>query len=255
MATLIQSSFQKKTPQNSTGRYKNYCAKDLPDYFDYVAEWPLNPLPELFGLHENADITCARADAYQTLATILLTQQGGGGGGSGGGKSPDEIITELAGDILKVIREPFAEDEFAAKYPTDYFEAMNTVLTQECVRFNKLIREVRNSLTDLEKAVKGLVVMSGELDEVYQALFINQIPESWKAKAYPSLKPLGSWVSNLAERLDMIDKWYKDGKPNIYWLSGFYFPQAFLTGNLQNHARAKKIPIDTVCKSSKIFQK
>ena len=153
----------------------------------------------------------------------------------------------MAANILAMIREPFDEDEFASKYPTDYYEAMNTVLTQECTRFNKLIKEVRGALLDLEKAVKGLVVMSGELDEVYQALYINVIPESWKAKAYPSLKPLASWVANLAERLTMIDKWFKEGKPSIFWLSGFFFPQAFLTGNLQNHARHRKIPIDTVC--------
>lgn len=38
----------------------------------------------------------------------------------------------------------------------------------------------------------------------------------------------------------------KFGSPPSYWISGLYFPQGFMTGCLQRHARQYSIPIDTL---------
>jgi dynein heavy chain, axonemal len=56
---------------------------------DYVRQWPLVPLPEVFGLNDNADITKDLGEVEQLLVTTLVTQSQGGGGGAG--KSADEV--------------------------------------------------------------------------------------------------------------------------------------------------------------------
>jgi len=120
------------------------------------------------------------------------------------------------------------------------------VLQQECIRYNNVIGKVRNSLADFRKALKGEVVMTQELEVMGTSLFNNQVPDMWAKAAYPSLKPLASWVPDLLRRVNFIKTWFEGGKPPAFWISGFYFPQAFITGVMQNHARKYQLPIDTI---------
>jgi dynein heavy chain len=66
----------------------------------------------------------------------------------------------------------------------------------------------------------------------------------WSSKGFLSLKPLGSWIDDLILRVSFLKNWIENGTPNIFWMSGFFFPQAFVTGSLQNYARKKAIAID-----------
>lgn len=57
------------------------------------------------------------------------------------------------------------------------------------------------SLDDLGKAIKGTLVMSMDLERMFNSFLINQVPELWSSCAYPSLKPLSSWFNDFIERI------------------------------------------------------
>ncbi|KAG8342491.1 P loop [Trypanosoma vivax] len=228
-----------------SGTYCSIAPGSQKDYLDYIDAWPLNTHPEIFGLHENADITCARNETFETLEAVA-SLQGECAPKSAAGQSPDEVVTKLAELIRGKVGEAFNVPQFQKKFPTLYSDSMNTVLVQEAIRFNRLTKVIRESLDALPLAIKGEALMSRELEEIYRCLFNNQVPAQWAERAYPSLKPLGSWVDDLVQRLGMITTWYERGHPSVYWISGFYFPQAFLTGILQNFARKQRVSIDIV---------
>jgi len=59
------------------------------------------------------------------------------------------------------------------KYPTLYEESMNTVLMQELFRYNRLLSVMQDSLMNLQKGLKGLVVLSEELEKIANSLYDN----------------------------------------------------------------------------------
>jgi len=118
--------------------------------------------------------------------------------------------------------------------------------SQETDRFNTLVSVVKSSLGTLGKAIKGLVVMSAQLEEMYNRFLVQKIPDIWSGVAYPCLMPLNSWFADFEDRLAFMGSWLTGGPPLSYWVPCFYFPQGFNTAAMQVHARKTKIPIDTL---------
>ncbi|XP_013789011.2 dynein heavy chain 6, axonemal-like [Limulus polyphemus] len=251
LRTILKSFF---SPQTITPGYTfsptgTYFAPDydsVSEYCSYINGLPVIDEPEIFGMHENANILFQSQESQRLINTILSVQPRASV--SPAGSSADEIVYDLAEVILRKLVDRLDPDDLLEDLlkPDDKgrVNSLTTVLIQECDRFNKLLKVVKGSLQSLQKAIKGFLVMNEDLEHIYQAFLNNQFPKQWGKVAYPSLKSLASWVKDLELRIEFIHVWMTTGQPKSYWLSGFFFPQGFLTGTLQNHARKYNLPVD-----------
>lgn len=105
---------------------------------------------------------------------------------------------------------------------------------------------MKESLHELQRAIKGEVVMSSELERMYNSFVFQKVPPRWEEAGYPCLKPLPSWVEDFIMRITFMDMWLVKGPRVSYWLSGFFFPQGFMTAVKQTYSRQKKIAVDTL---------
>merc|ERR1719478_104418 len=103
---------------------------------------------------------------------LLTVGQASGGGGS----SAEDVIGELALDVLNRMPGQWKLSQVQEKYPTMYEESMNTVLVQELTRFNRLIGAILSSLKDIQKAIKGLLLMSAQLEAAFFSMFDGKVP-------------------------------------------------------------------------------
>jgi len=126
---------------------------------------------------------------------------------------------------------------------------MNTVLVHEVGRYNTLLKTMINDLKLFMDANRGRIVMNEELEKMGNKMNNNEVPLNWTEEygcGFLSIKPLSNWMNDLNLRVEFLRKWERNGTPYCFWMSGFFFPQAFLTGTKQNYARKYKISIDLV---------
>lgn len=60
--------------------------------------------------------------------------------------------------------------------------ALVTVLRQEMDRFNNLLHVIHSTMKALILAIKGEVIMSEQLEDAYNSLLTQRVPQKWKVR-------------------------------------------------------------------------
>ena len=103
---------------------------------------------------------------------------------------------------------------------------------------------------------QGELTITADMESLSNALYFDSIPDSWAARAYPSLMGLSSWFSDLIQRIKELEAWVSDFQlPNAVWIGGFFNPQSFLTAIMQQMARKNEWPLDRMALQCDVTKK
>jgi dynein heavy chain len=122
---------------------------------------------------------------------------------------------------------------------------------------NALTVEIVRSLVELDLGFRGDLTMSESMEELANSLFLDRVPKRWELLAYPSLRPLGSWLSDLQSRIAQLTEWTGNpaDAPVVAWISGLFNPQSFITAVMQKTAQEKNLELDKLSLQVEVTKK
>ncbi|GAB9466924.1 hypothetical protein Gpo141_00004287 [Globisporangium polare] len=242
----------------------------------FVDELPSMDAPFVFGMHPNAHIYFQKQEAERLVGEIAQLQPYMGdrkrsfqtasssseNAVSNPGDSVEQTVVMMAQEIQQMlpVPRPISESKAAttSQGENGLVDPFVVVLHQELSKCHVLLQYVHERLDAVQKAIRGVVVMSHCIEDVVHSLSIHQVPLEWRRKdgtatvstfmaftASATSPPLSHWVNQLLFRYEFLHSWLLKGMPlnNVFPLSIFCFPQGFFTAILQRHARKYLIPI------------
>jgi dynein heavy chain len=252
---LISANNQYKfVPQIPDCHYEVPASPEHAKYLLEIDQMPDRDSPIAFGLHPNADLTFRLKESLEMINTLIDTQPKDAA--SAGGKTPEvevrdnlekQMIPDLPDDWneiemldrIKSMKGPKGLSEIGLRVP------LNVFLYQELQRFLNVLRIARTTMKNIVQAVDGTIIMTPDIVSAINSIYDLRVPIYWQYDAAGAeiswLTPtLGGWLEGLKNRYRQLDQWYNSGRPNSFWLTGFFNPQGFLTGMKQELTRMKK---------------
>jgi dynein heavy chain len=224
-------------------------------YLEHIDQNMGADTPIAFGLHPNAEIDFRTTQSANLFKTIMELQPRDAAV-SGDVQSPEQMVAALSDSIL----ERFGEKKFDVEEVGRCLEEAGpyqNVFMQEMAVMNTLLEEIVRSLQELQLGFAGELTMSDSMEGLMDALYLDKIPGTWMKRAWPSLRPLTSWLGDFSLRLQQLEEWQGNPMdiPRVTWLSGLVNPQSFLTAICQVTAQKNSLELDKLVTSTEVTKK
>ena len=209
------------------------------EYGKFIELMPFQSSPEVFGLHANTNISY-QVNLVNDVFNKIIQIQPKENTGSKKAQTREDIVSALSLEMLEKLPRNYSRTEIKeALVRLGGMQPMNIFLKQEIDRLQTVISLVRTTIQDLNLALEGSIIMSDDLNNTLDDMFDAKVPRRWLKGSWPS-SSLGFWFTELLERDDQFRKWCNFGRPKLFWMSGFFNPQGFITAMRQEVTRAHK---------------
>jgi len=130
----------------------------------------------------------------------------------------ESIADKIKQDLPQLLTREGSSKELFKLSKQGLYPSLTTYLLQEIERFNKVITIINKSIDELRAAIKGLAVMSDDLEIIYNNILMNKTPQQWEESTTRSLKPLSSWILNLCDKIEFVRSWLVNGRIHKFWM-------------------------------------
>mmetsp|Transcript_166710 Transcript_166710/g.405134 ORF Transcript_166710/g.405134 Transcript_166710/m.405134 type:complete len:2545 (+) Transcript_166710:2-7636(+) len=241
---------------DGTKTFKTPAPTTYDRYVEHIEKELAGDTPLAFGLHPNAEIGF-RTEQSESMFRLLLDLQESEGGDAEDGQSPQRVAETAMTEILDKFGEPKFDLMDIAGAIEDNRGPYQNVFFLECEQMHGLIREIQRSLQELSLGFDGELTMSDSMEGLMQALYLDRVPPGWAKMAWPSMRPLGTWLMDLHRRVEQLQGWVGNPLdiPAVTWISGLINPQSFLTAVCQQTAQRQNLELDKLVIQTDVSKK
>ncbi|XP_008181522.3 dynein heavy chain 2, axonemal [Acyrthosiphon pisum] len=212
----------------------------LQSYKDFIKTLPCEDVAQTLGQHSNADVIYLTRENYSLCETLSFLQK------QFNGSSDNEKEKKVLFQVSQILQNipPLINHEIIVENIDIKRSLLNTVILQEAMCYNNLLKKMEMTLMTLEKGITSLMVIPLDIENMFEKIYNGKVPDQW-LKTYPSLMNLGAWMKNLIERVKYFTTLVNASQqPVSIWLGAFTSPTAFLTCILLSESKQSSVQID-----------
>ncbi|XP_025208084.1 dynein heavy chain 2, axonemal-like [Melanaphis sacchari] len=213
----------------------------LQSYKDFIKTLPCEDVTEMFGQYSNSEIIYLTKDNFLLCETLTFLQEQCNGSSDDNDKEKKVLfqVSQILQNIPSSINHEIIAENINIKR-----NIPNTIIFQEVMCYNNLLKNMEITLITLEKGITSLMIIPPDIENMFEKIYEGKVPDQW-LKTYPSLMNLGAWMQNLIERVKYFTTLINTNQqPVSIWLGAFTSPTSFLTCILLNESKQSSTQID-----------
>lgn len=227
-------------PKQATGREQ---------LMQHIRTYPEVDRPEMYGLHQNANLSTLEHQGLETLKAVFKFQfekrrnvlkdsvQKMDPADANKMKRYKRKLKDLEDSLPSEI----SERDTKRSFPISYEDSIAIMMHREVQKYNSLLRFISNRLAVLFKFSEGQQLLDDDMQEELQCIICDRTPPGWLNVSFSGSPTLPAYMENLKERIDYINSLISTRRqgPQLFkfWMPGFYDPSNLLTLLLQHEAR------------------